>query len=151
MPPREPHRINHHTLTSFAAIKALIAKGVADALAEYEAHRSSGNGNDSHESGCGRRIERAACERTYTNFLKCQPLNYKGTKGVDEVEKYVRGLLDMIQGSVMAFKPKTMQDAIEFAMAYVRTKFFQICDPFVRLNSISLALSLPLDFFQIMR
>ncbi|GJZ27979.1 putative reverse transcriptase domain-containing protein [Tanacetum coccineum] len=33
----------------------------------------------------------------------------------DEVEKYVDGLPDMIQGSVMASKPKTMQDAIEFA------------------------------------
>ncbi|GKC08417.1 putative reverse transcriptase domain-containing protein, partial [Tanacetum coccineum] len=33
----------------------------------------------------------------------------------DEVEKYVGGLPDMIQGSVMAFKPKKMQDAIKFA------------------------------------
>ncbi|GJU03122.1 putative reverse transcriptase domain-containing protein [Tanacetum coccineum] len=33
----------------------------------------------------------------------------------DKVKKYVRGLLDMIQGSVMASKPKEMQDAIEFA------------------------------------
>ncbi|GKG07812.1 hypothetical protein Tco_0333644 [Tanacetum coccineum] len=32
-----------------------------------------------------------------------------------EVEKYVGGLPDMIQGSVMASKPKKMQDAIEFA------------------------------------
>ncbi|GJU43236.1 reverse transcriptase domain-containing protein [Tanacetum coccineum] len=30
----------------------------------------------------------------------------------DEVEKYVGGLPDMIQGSVMASKPKKMQDAI---------------------------------------
>nr|GEX18702.1 putative reverse transcriptase domain-containing protein [Tanacetum cinerariifolium] len=33
----------------------------------------------------------------------------------NEVEKYVGGLPDMIQGSVMASKPKTMQDAIEIA------------------------------------
>nr|GEW09343.1 putative reverse transcriptase domain-containing protein [Tanacetum cinerariifolium] len=33
----------------------------------------------------------------------------------DEVKKYVGGLPDMIQGSVMASKPKTMQDAIELA------------------------------------
>ncbi|GKA67204.1 hypothetical protein Tco_0767012, partial [Tanacetum coccineum] len=31
------------------------------------------------------------------------------------IEKYVGGLPDMIHGSVMASKPKTMQDAIEFA------------------------------------
>ncbi|GKF45073.1 hypothetical protein Tco_0131625, partial [Tanacetum coccineum] len=33
----------------------------------------------------------------------------------DKVEKYVGGLPDMIQGSVIASKPKKMQDAIEFA------------------------------------
>ncbi|GKA97125.1 hypothetical protein Tco_0825019 [Tanacetum coccineum] len=33
----------------------------------------------------------------------------------DKIEKYVRVLPDMIHGSVMASKPKTMQDAIEFA------------------------------------
>ncbi|GJX47527.1 hypothetical protein Tco_0272717 [Tanacetum coccineum] len=29
-----------------------------------------------------RRTERAACECTYSDFLKCQPLNFKETKGV---------------------------------------------------------------------
>ncbi|GKE24023.1 putative reverse transcriptase domain-containing protein, partial [Tanacetum coccineum] len=33
----------------------------------------------------------------------------------DKIEKYVSGLLNVIHGSVMASKPKTMQDAIEFA------------------------------------
>nr|GFA48475.1 putative reverse transcriptase domain, ribonuclease H-like domain, aspartic peptidase domain protein [Tanacetum cinerariifolium] len=56
-----------------AAIKAMIAQGVADAMAEMFPKES------------------------------------------DEVEKYVGGLSDMIQGSVMASKPKSMQDAIEFA------------------------------------
>ncbi|GKE47602.1 putative reverse transcriptase domain-containing protein, partial [Tanacetum coccineum] len=32
----------------------------------------------------------------------------------DKIEKYVGGLPDMIHGSVMASKPKTMQDAIKF-------------------------------------
>ncbi|GJQ94480.1 hypothetical protein Tco_0005619 [Tanacetum coccineum] len=36
-------------------------------------------------------------------------------KESDEVEKYVGGLPDMIRGSVMDSKLKTMQDAIEFA------------------------------------
>ncbi|GKC84358.1 putative reverse transcriptase domain-containing protein [Tanacetum coccineum] len=34
---------------------------------------------------------------------------------IDQVEKYIGGLPDTIHGSVMATKPKTMQDAIEFA------------------------------------
>ncbi|GJX63433.1 putative reverse transcriptase domain-containing protein [Tanacetum coccineum] len=33
----------------------------------------------------------------------------------DKIEKYISGFPDMIQGSVIASKPKTMQDAIEFA------------------------------------
>ncbi|GJU94427.1 putative reverse transcriptase domain-containing protein [Tanacetum coccineum] len=82
-----------------ATIKQLIAQGIADALAEYEATRNSGNGDDSHDSGSGRRTER------YSMF----PEEY------DDVEKYVGGLPDMIQGSVMASKPKTLQEAIEFA------------------------------------
>nr|GEZ26402.1 putative reverse transcriptase domain-containing protein [Tanacetum cinerariifolium] len=34
---------------------------------------------------------------------------------IDKVERYVGGLPDTIHGGVMATKPKTMQDAIEFA------------------------------------
>ncbi|GKF47302.1 hypothetical protein Tco_0137104 [Tanacetum coccineum] len=36
-----------------ARIKALISKGVANALAEIEANRTSRNGDDSHDSGTG--------------------------------------------------------------------------------------------------
>ncbi|GKC93129.1 hypothetical protein Tco_1158571, partial [Tanacetum coccineum] len=66
-----------------ATIKQLIAQCVADALAEYEAYISSGNGDDSHDSGSGRRrTEHTTRECTYSDFLKCRPLNYKGTEGV---------------------------------------------------------------------
>ncbi|GJR20778.1 putative reverse transcriptase domain-containing protein [Tanacetum coccineum] len=40
-----------------AAIKALIAQGVATTLAEYEANRGSGSGEDSHDSGSGRKTD----------------------------------------------------------------------------------------------
>ncbi|GKD76613.1 putative reverse transcriptase domain-containing protein [Tanacetum coccineum] len=70
------------TPMSDAAIKALVARSVADALAEHEANRSR-NGDDNHDSGTSsRRTERAAREYTYSDFLKFQPLNFKGTKGV---------------------------------------------------------------------
>ncbi|GJW05641.1 hypothetical protein Tco_1568064 [Tanacetum coccineum] len=46
----------------------------------------------------------------------------------DEVEKYVSGLPDMIQGSVMASKPKTMQDAIEFATELMDQKIRTFAD-----------------------
>nr|GFA39032.1 hypothetical protein [Tanacetum cinerariifolium] len=143
---------------------------VTAALAARDALRST-NGDDSHNSETGvRRTERANRECTYTDFLKCQPLPFKGTKGVaslsqwcermesvfhisncaiknqvkfatctlhyvaltwwnthvqtvvheaayesDKIEKYVGGLPDMIHGSVVASKPKTMQEAIEIA------------------------------------
>ncbi|GJT38250.1 putative reverse transcriptase domain-containing protein [Tanacetum coccineum] len=204
----------------------MINEGVTAALAARDATRNS---DDSHTSGTGaRRPVQVSRECTYSDFLKCQPLNFKGTKGVvgltqwfekmesvysirncvvachvkfatctlqgnaltwwnshgktttpeaahaipwrilkkmmtdkycprdeikklefemcnlkvkgndvvtysqhfqelalmcdrmlpeesDKVEKYVGGLPDMIHGSVMATKPKTMQDAIEFA------------------------------------
>ncbi|GKB82818.1 reverse transcriptase domain-containing protein [Tanacetum coccineum] len=70
------------TLMSDAAIKALVARSVADLLAEHEANRSR-NRDDNHDSGTGsKRTERATRKCTYSNFLKCQPLNFKGTKGV---------------------------------------------------------------------
>nr|GFC80475.1 hypothetical protein [Tanacetum cinerariifolium] len=37
------------------------------------------------------------------------------SKEADKIEKYVGGLPDMIHGSVVASKPKTMQEAIEIA------------------------------------
>ncbi|GKB31741.1 putative reverse transcriptase domain-containing protein [Tanacetum coccineum] len=49
-------------------------------------------------------------------------------KESDEVEKYVGGFPDMIQGSVMASKPKTMQDAIEFATELMDQKICSLAD-----------------------
>nr|GEW22836.1 hypothetical protein [Tanacetum cinerariifolium] len=180
----------------------MIDQGVTAALAARDALRST-NGDDSHNSRTGvRRTKRATCECTYTDFLKCKPLPFKGTEGVfilsqwcermefvfhisnctaenqvkfatctlhsvaltwwnthvqavgheaaysmswktlmkmmtnkycprneikklemeiwelkeaDKIEKYVRGLPDMIHGSVVASKLKTMQEAIEIA------------------------------------
>ncbi|GJR34512.1 putative reverse transcriptase domain-containing protein [Tanacetum coccineum] len=201
-----------------AQIKALIAQGDADALAKIEANRTNRNGYDSHDSGTSsRRTERAARECTYSDFLKCQPLNFKGTEGVvgltqwfekmefvflisnyivacqikfstctllgsalmwwnshvktvghdatygmpwktlkkmmtakycprgeikkleielwnlkvkesDEVEKYVGGLPDMIQGSMMASKPKTIQHDIEFATKLIDQKICSLAN-----------------------
>nr|GEY78576.1 reverse transcriptase domain-containing protein [Tanacetum cinerariifolium] len=77
-------KITATTTTSVtdARLKALIEQGVADALAEREADISR-NGDDSHDSGTGvRRQAPIVRECTYSDFLKCQPLNFKGTKGV---------------------------------------------------------------------
>ncbi|GJZ23844.1 putative reverse transcriptase domain-containing protein [Tanacetum coccineum] len=127
-----------HVMASYF-LQAMIDQGVTAALAARNADRNT-NGKDSHISGAGvRRTERTAHECTYTDFLKCQPLNFKGTKGVadlsqwfermkmllgesDKTEKYVGGLFDMIHGSVVASKPKTMQDAVEIAIELMDKK-----------------------------
>ncbi|GKF47043.1 hypothetical protein Tco_0136845, partial [Tanacetum coccineum] len=66
----------------------MIDQSVTAALAARGANRST-NGDDSHNSGTGvRRTERAARECTYTDFLKCQPLNFKGTEGVSGLSQW---------------------------------------------------------------
>ncbi|GKF40939.1 hypothetical protein Tco_0124281, partial [Tanacetum coccineum] len=63
---------------SDATIKALIAQGVDDALAEYEANIGSWSGHDSHSSGSGSgRTSSTTRECAYSDFLKCQPLTLK--------------------------------------------------------------------------
>nr|GEV28007.1 reverse transcriptase domain-containing protein [Tanacetum cinerariifolium] len=161
---------NNTTSVTNAQLQAMIDQGVTAALAARDALRST-NGDDNHNSGKGvRRTERATRECTYTDFLKCQPLHFKGTEGVaslsqwfermesvfhisncavenqvkfttctlhsvaltrwnthelallcermfpeesDKIERYIGGLPDMIHGSVVASKPKTMQEAVK--------------------------------------
>nr|GEU77623.1 putative reverse transcriptase domain-containing protein [Tanacetum cinerariifolium] len=139
-----------------ARLRALFAWGVVAALAEHDVDRSI-NGDDNHDLGTrGKRQVSTVHECTYTDFLKCQPINFKGTKGVvkgtnvmsynrrfqelalmcdrmfpeesDVVKKYVGGLPDMIHESVKASKPKTMQKAIEFANELVDKKIHTITE-----------------------
>nr|GEV76752.1 hypothetical protein [Tanacetum cinerariifolium] len=192
------HETINATSVTNAQLQAMINQGVIASLAARDALRST-NGDDSHNSRTGvRRTERATRECTYTDFLKCQPLPFKGTKGVAslsqwcermesvfhisncavenqvkfatctlhsvaltgwnthvktvgheasyempwktlmkmmtdkycprneikklemklwdlKIEKYIGGLPDMIHGSVVASKPKTMQETVEIA------------------------------------
>nr|GEY88268.1 putative reverse transcriptase domain-containing protein [Tanacetum cinerariifolium] len=92
----------------------MIDQGVTAALAARDANR---NGDDSHTSGTGRPMQ-VARECTYPDFLKCQPLNFKGIEGVvglkiDKVKRYVGGLPDMIHGSVMADNKRKSDDTTQ--------------------------------------
>nr|GFC55686.1 hypothetical protein [Tanacetum cinerariifolium] len=72
--------INATTVTN-AQLQTMIDQGVTVALAARKALRST-NGDNSHNSGTGvRKTERAARKCTYTDFLKCKPLPFKGTEG----------------------------------------------------------------------
>nr|GEU37466.1 hypothetical protein [Tanacetum cinerariifolium] len=145
-------RAEMRVLQGEEALKELISQCVADVLETYDTNRS--NSDDSHDSRSGeRRTVHTTRECTYSEFLKCQPLNFKGTEGAnlvvkgtdveiytqrfqklillcsrmvpgksDKVEKYTCRLLDIIQGSVMASKPKTLQEAIKLTRSLMDQK-----------------------------
>ncbi|GJW71518.1 putative reverse transcriptase domain-containing protein [Tanacetum coccineum] len=72
-------------------LRALISQGVINALVEHKANQSR-NGDDNYDSGSdGRRRMCVARECTYTDFLKCQPLNFKGTDGVVGLTQWTVG------------------------------------------------------------
>ncbi|GKC29319.1 putative reverse transcriptase domain-containing protein [Tanacetum coccineum] len=64
------------------------------------------------------------CPRSEIKKLEVKMWNLKDVfpEESDKIEKYVGGLPDMIHGSVMASKPKTMQDAIEFSTELMDNK-----------------------------
>ncbi|GJV99945.1 putative reverse transcriptase domain-containing protein [Tanacetum coccineum] len=81
-----PETTNTTTSVTNAQLQAMIDQGVTVALAARDATR---NGDDSHTSGMGvRRTERVARECTYQDFMKCQPMYFKGTEGVVELTQW---------------------------------------------------------------
>nr|GFC90424.1 reverse transcriptase domain-containing protein [Tanacetum cinerariifolium] len=64
----------------------MIDQGVNAALAARDANRI---GDDNHTSRMGvRRTERVTRECTYQDFMKCQPLYFKGTEEVVELTQW---------------------------------------------------------------
>nr|GEZ43355.1 putative reverse transcriptase domain-containing protein [Tanacetum cinerariifolium] len=66
------------TSVTNAQLQAMINQGITTTLATRDANR---NGDDSYTLGTGRPVQ-VARECTYPDFLKCQPLNFKGNEGV---------------------------------------------------------------------
>ncbi|GJY97159.1 putative reverse transcriptase domain-containing protein [Tanacetum coccineum] len=99
------------TPMSDAAIKALINQGMADALADYEANKGSGNGHDSHDSGSGgRRHVPTAHVCTYKDFLNYQPLNFKSTEGVVGLTQWFKKM-----ESVFHISSCTIENQVKYA------------------------------------
>ncbi|GJZ30137.1 putative reverse transcriptase domain-containing protein, partial [Tanacetum coccineum] len=67
------------------------------------------------------------CPRNEMKKLEVELWNLK-VKELDKVESYIGGLPDMIQGSVMASKPKTMQEATEMASELMDKKINTIAE-----------------------
>ncbi|GJV22907.1 putative reverse transcriptase domain-containing protein [Tanacetum coccineum] len=79
----------------------MIDQGVTAVLAARDANT---NGVDSHNLGIGaRRNERATRECTYPDFMKCQPLNFKGTEGVVELTQWIEKMETVTVGNDIAY------------------------------------------------
>ncbi|GJS19623.1 putative reverse transcriptase domain-containing protein [Tanacetum coccineum] len=121
------------TTVTEAQLQALIDQGVAAAMAEAEASRVR---NGYNNNGSGPRPAQTARECSYSEFLKCKPLDFKGTEGVVGLTRWFEKMESVFSISncpaasqvkfatctlqddaltcVKASKPKTMQEAIEF-------------------------------------
>ncbi|GJU23216.1 putative reverse transcriptase domain-containing protein [Tanacetum coccineum] len=106
-----------------AQLQAMIDQGVTASLAACDANRST-NGDDSHNrehvlEGQNELLVnvKGADLTSYTQRFQELALlcGRMFPEESDKIEKYVGGLPDMIYGSVVASKPKTMQDAVEIA------------------------------------
>ncbi|GJY44840.1 putative reverse transcriptase domain-containing protein [Tanacetum coccineum] len=98
------------TSVTNAQLQAMIDQGVTAALAARDAVRNT-NGDDSHNSGIGvRRTERTAHECTYTDFLKCQPLYFKGMEGVAGLSQWFERM-----ESVFYISNYTIENQVKFA------------------------------------
>ncbi|GKC69288.1 hypothetical protein Tco_1115171, partial [Tanacetum coccineum] len=67
------------------------------------------------------------CPRNEMKKLEAELWNLK-VKESDKVERYVGGLPDMIHGSVVASKPKTMQEATEMATELMDKKISTLAE-----------------------
>ncbi|GKD51014.1 putative reverse transcriptase domain-containing protein [Tanacetum coccineum] len=85
-------------LMTAAAVEQLIEARVSEALANHETLRNStnGHGDGSHNSGTRiRGTARTPRECTYKDFLNCQPLTFKGAKGVVVLSQWFEKMQSM--------------------------------------------------------
>nr|GEX99825.1 putative reverse transcriptase domain-containing protein [Tanacetum cinerariifolium] len=98
------------------------------AMVDRAIQRNSTHTQDDASQSLGgglRRPVQPACVCSYTNFMKYQPLNFKGTEALmctkfladetEKVDKYISGLPNNIHGNVMSTRPKTLDETIELA------------------------------------
>ncbi|GJW88298.1 putative reverse transcriptase domain-containing protein [Tanacetum coccineum] len=109
------------TLVTSAQLQAMIDEGVTAVLA---ARATTRNGNDSHTSGTGKieaelwnlKVKGTDVVAYNQRFQELALLSDRMfPEETDKIERYVGGMPDLIYSSVVASKPKTMQEAIEMA------------------------------------
>ncbi|GJR92152.1 putative reverse transcriptase domain-containing protein [Tanacetum coccineum] len=101
------------TTVTEAQLQALIDQGVAAAMAEAEASRVR---NGYNSNGSGPRPAQTARECSYSEFLKCKPLDFKGTEGVVGLTRWfekmesVFSISNCTAASQVKFATCTLQD-----------------------------------------
>ncbi|GJS69758.1 putative reverse transcriptase domain-containing protein [Tanacetum coccineum] len=96
------------TSVTSAQLQAMIDQGVS---AVWAACAMTQNGDDSHTSGTGvRRNERAIRECTYQDFMKCQPLFFRGTEGVVDLTQWFERM-----ETVFRISNCTVENQVKFA------------------------------------
>ncbi|GJY39249.1 putative reverse transcriptase domain-containing protein [Tanacetum coccineum] len=113
------------TTITEAQLQALIDQGVAAAMAEAEASRVR---NGYNNNGSGPRPAQTARECSYSEFLKCKPLDFKGIEGVvgltrwfEKIE-YVFSISNYTVANQVKFATCTLQDdALTWWNSHVKT------------------------------
>ncbi|GKA71064.1 putative reverse transcriptase domain-containing protein [Tanacetum coccineum] len=96
------------TSVTSAQLQAMIDEGVNAVLAARAATR---NGDDSHTSGTGaRRNERTIRECTYQDFMKCQPVFFRGTEEVVNLTQWFERM-----ETVFRISNCTVENQVKFA------------------------------------
>ncbi|GJU49187.1 putative reverse transcriptase domain-containing protein [Tanacetum coccineum] len=113
------------TTVTEAQLQALIDQGVAAAMAEAEASRVR---NGYNNNGSGPRPAQAVRECSYSEFLKCKPLDFKGTEGVVRLTRWfekmesVFSISNCTTSCQVKFTTCTLQDdALTWWNAHVKT------------------------------
>ncbi|GJV26864.1 reverse transcriptase domain-containing protein, partial [Tanacetum coccineum] len=96
------------TSVTSAQLQAMIDEGVTAVLA---ARATTRNGDDSHTSGTGvRRNERTIRECTYQDFMKCQPVFFRGTEEVVNLTQWFERM-----ETVFRISNCTVENQVKFA------------------------------------
>ncbi|GJX16521.1 hypothetical protein Tco_0217353 [Tanacetum coccineum] len=107
------HIMRTQALEAGARVDTLEDTGITAAMAEAEASRVR---NGYNSNGSGPRLAQTARECSYSEFLKCKPSNFKGTKGVIgltrwfEKMKSVFSISNCTASCEVKFATSTLQD-----------------------------------------
>ncbi|GJU70045.1 hypothetical protein Tco_1256304 [Tanacetum coccineum] len=110
------------TSVTSAQLQAMIDEGVTAVLA---ARATTRNGDDSHTSGTGaRRNERTVRECTYQDFMKCQPLFFRGTEGAVNLTQWFERM-----ETVFRISNCTVENQVKFATSSTNvSRLALLCD-----------------------